>query len=158
MSTAQLRLVQEAPPATGTTTDPTRRVFEYWLFMFDRSPRRCKLTPERRQAINAALALYELDMVLQAVEGIAALPLDDVRGGDRQRDAMREIEWFLGKGSRIERLADHGLRLRLNAEQSAREQRADPPTRGDGASPALVAQHMEKLRQLARVSRGAMHG
>jgi hypothetical protein len=152
---AQLRLVIPAQAgAQAPSQDPTRRVFEHWLFMLGRSPARCKLGPVRRAAINVALTLYDEDVLLQAVEGIAADPLDDC--SDKMRDAMRELEWLLAKESRVERWADLGERLRQRAarmqaaEASAPEPSADAPA----PDPAAVAAARERLRRLAAHTSG----
>ena len=116
MAQPQLKLVQDAPPGFNPDTrDPTRQVFEHWLFMLGRSPRRCKMGPTRRAAINGALAMgYDVDTLLLAVEGMAADPLDGAPH-DRMRDAMREIEWLLAREARIERWAEMGERVRAKA-------------------------------------------
>jgi hypothetical protein len=153
---AQLRLVTDAPPTFDwQTADPVRRVFEHWLFMFARSPARCKLGPTRRQAIAAALAMgYDADTLALAVEGMAGDALEGCTA--RMQEAMRELEWLLAKESRIEQYAKRGEDLRAQAEQAAEEEQrramrpAEPvPT----VDPAAAAAARERLRQLAANSR-----
>ena len=112
----QFKLVTDkAPDQNPHTQDDTRRVFEHWVFMFDRPVRRCKLGPTRRQVIDAALAMdYDVDTLLLAIEGMAADPLADAPH-DRMRDAMREIEWLLAREARMERWAAMGERVRSKA-------------------------------------------
>lgn len=153
---AQLRLVTEAPAVSFgcAPADSTRVVFEHWLFMFGRSPRRCKLGPGRRQAINAALALYDVETLELAIEGIASDPLTDCT--ESMREAMHEIEWLLAKEARIERYAGRGEKLRASHERQA--QRAaqqplavvtavDPAT--EAAEQAKAQAHREQLRAFA---------
>lgn len=157
MAHPQLKLVQDAPPGFNPDTrDPTRQVFDHWLFMLGRSPRRCKMGPTRRAAINSALAMgYDVDTLLLAVEGMAADPLDGAPH-DRMRDAMREIEWLLAREARIERWADMGETLRLEAIQVDNPQPEDmpaPPT-----DPVAAAAARERLRELGARRRGGVHG
>lgn len=156
MANPQLKLVSDpAPGFNPDTQDPTRQIFEHWLYLLGRSPRRCKLGPTRRQAIDAALAIgYDTDTVLLAIEGMAADPLLGARD-ERMRDAMREIEWLLAREARIERWA--GLGEQLRAELAA------PPPQQPAADviaidPVAEAQHRERLRQRAAAMRGCAHG
>lgn len=147
MSAAQLRLAAERRPGFDfNTQDPTRRVFEHWLFMNGRLPYQCKLGPTRRQAIDAAIAIgYDVEQLLLAVEGMAADTLADV-DKPRMRDAMREIEWLLGREARIERWMLKGQQLRDAADAPAPpapdQQRWDP-----NSAEAMAGR--EKVRALA---------
>lgn len=141
----QLRLVKEPPPAHDTTTDPTRQVFEHWVFMFGLHPGRTKLDAQRRAAINGAIALYGLADVMLAVEGMAAVPLGDKP--ESMREAMREIGWFLASAKRVERCLRYGDQLRAAAAQ--------PVPAADAAQPvepvdrAAVAEQRLRLREMA---------
>jgi hypothetical protein len=157
MRTAQLKLVTDKAPVHDITTDPTRQVFERWVFMFGRDPRRTKLDTERRHAINAALALYDGDVqtIMLAVDGMAAAPLGDKP--ESMQDAMREIDWFLGSAKRIERALRWSDVLRHNLEvETAR--RAEPaPLAADEPSAEQVAHQRETLRALAARLSGRQH-
>lgn len=142
----QLRLVTDPPPTHAATTDPTRQVFEHWVFMFGLHPGRTKLDAHRRAAINSALALYGLADVMLAVEGMAAVPLGDKP--ESMRDAMREIEWFLASAKRIERCLRYGDQLRAAAE--AEPVRGPEPEPVEHADPAAVAKQRERLRDMAQ--------
>lgn len=109
------------------SADPTRRVFAHWLAMLGKSPRRCKLGPTRRHAINAALVLYSEDDLLMAIEGCAADPW--CAGDNAQRREYTDIEWILRNESSIERFAEAGERLRRRAaeQQAAQARRAAQP-------------------------------
>lgn len=148
---AQLKLVTEPPPAHNTTTDPTRRVFEHWCFMFDLNPRRTKLGPLRRQAINAALALYDHDLetILMAVDGMAAAPLGDKP--ESMQEAMREVDWFLGNEKRIERCLRWADLLRLQVEQAQHAQAASATALAD-TPPQISAAEVQARRELLRTT------
>lgn len=149
MKSSQLRLVTEPPPAhDATTRDPVRMIFEHWVFMFGRHPRRTKMDAERRQAISAALALYEGDVqeIMRAVEGMAAVPLGDKP--QSMQDAMREPTWFLATAARIERCLRYSDQLIEMAETTQR-QAACPQEPQAPADPAAAAAARERLRALA---------
>lgn len=158
--TAQLSLVQpltrNAATQAKTSADPTRRVFEHWVFMFARNPARCKMGPTRKTAINAALALYDEEQVLLCIEGMAADPLDGCT--EQMARAMRELEWLLAKEARIERWAEMGDALRERASDVAMAAEAAPPQVDqppDELELARIAAERERLRTLAARMRGA---
>lgn len=161
---AQLRLVQDAPPTFNLAAqDPARRVFEHWLFMFGRSPARCKLGPTRRQAINGALAMgYAVDDLMLAVEGMAADPLDMPGRPDdeaaRMRDAVREIDWLLAREKRIERWMALGEKLRLMVDQPDPTPPSLPQAPAEPPDPAATAAARRRLLAVAVQLRGAAHG
>lgn len=149
---SQLRLVTEAPE-TGfgcAPDDPTRRIFEHWLAMFGRNPKRCKLGPTRRAAINAALALYDVDQLELAIEGMAADPLE--RCPASMAEVMRDVEWLFAKESRIERWCEAGeaLRERLALDDQRRQHAQAEPV----STPETRAKDDEaKARLVAYVAR-----
>lgn len=159
MANAQLRLVSEpAPDQNPDTQDDTRRVFEHWVFMFNRPVRRCKLGPTRRATIDAAMAMgYDTETLMLAIEGMAADPLANARD-DGQRDAMREIEWFLARESRIERWAELGERLRARAERAERTPAIAQPEQGPVVSAEELAAAKARLKALANRMRAGQHG
>lgn len=159
MALPQLKLVDsQAPGFNLRTSDPARRVFEHWLFVNGRNPRRCKMGPTRRMAIQAALAMgYDVDTLMAAVEGMAADPLDAVGGEspaarDRMRDAMREIEWLMARESRIERWAEKGDALRAQVDA--------PPPADELQAPAVdpAAEAAARAQLLARIQAGRKGG
>jgi hypothetical protein len=152
----QLRLVTDPPPAHNTTADPVRQVFEHWVWMFGLHPGRTKLDNLRRQAINAALSLYDDDVqtIMLAVEGMASAPLGDKP--QSMQDAMREIDWFLGNAKRIERCLRHADVLAMLVQQKD-AQPAVAEAAAAPADPAAVAAARERLRAIAMQRRGA-HG
>lgn len=151
MAHPQLKLVTDKHPGFDfSTTDTTRQIFEHWLYMNARSPLQCKLGPQRRQVIDAALAIgYTPDQLMAAIEGMAADSLADVDKA-RMRDAMREIEWLLAREARIERWASSGMELRQRAASPAPEvnETAAVP------DPEAAAAGRERLRELAQRLRG----
>lgn len=154
MRSAQLRLVPNMPAIeTGTTTDPTRQVFEHWLYMLGHSPARCKLGPTRRAAINGALSIgYDVDVLMLAIEGMAGDPLEGC--GDRMQRQMRELEWLLGTEARIEQWADKGEALRTASRRAAARgaSQAEQPAAPD-VDPAEAAAARERLRAYAAARR-----
>lgn len=156
MSTAkQLRLVTDAPPAHHAhethAPDPTRQVFEHWVFMFGLQPGRTKLDAERRQAVNSALALYSLDLVLLAVEGMAAVPMGDKP--QSMREAMRELSWFLASAKRIERCFEYGDQVRAMLASAPPSAQAEAD-RAAPVDPVVAAAARQRLRDLAEQCRG----
>lgn len=158
MSTSkQLRLVTDAPPAHATSTDPTRKVFEHWVFMFGLHPGRTKLDAERRQVINGALVLYDNDvgLVMQAVEGMAAVSLADKPAS--MQEAMREISWFLAKAKRIESCLRYAEQLRDMVDHDQRRASQVHQMETAPADPAALLAAREALRVKAAQIRGS-HG
>ena len=141
----QLRLVSDPPPAHQAVADPTRVVFEHWVFMFGRHPGRTKLDAERRAAINGALALYGVEDVLLAVDGMAAVPLGDKPSS--MQEAMREITWFLASAKRVERCLAYGDQLRESAARAPAS--AQPVGAEPAADPAVAQAQRERLRAMA---------
>lgn len=140
--TAQLRLVTEAPPAHGTTTDPVRAAFERWVFMFGKNPNRCKLDAERKGIISAAIALFDAESIELAIDGMASLPLADKPAS--MADAMREISWFLASAKRIERAIAYGEALHAVVAAPA------------PAAPQIPAASPEEREAQAQAKRAAM--
>ena len=137
-------------------TDPTRAVFEHWVFMLGRQAARCKLGPTRRAAINGALTLYAPDELMLAVEGMAAEAFDGMPA--QAADAMRELEWLLKSESRVERFIRAGEALREKAarmDARARMRAAEPPPPAvDAEAQAAEAQRArQQLRTMAAILR-----
>lgn len=156
---AQLRLVTDPPPAPGADadTDPTRAVFEHWVFMLGRMQARCKLGPTRRAAINGALTLYSPDELMLAMEGLAA---EAFEGASPQAvERMHELEWALASESRIERFVRAGEALRARADAAERRMReraaapADEQAVPDEAQAERAAAQRERLRRMAAALR-----
>lgn len=149
----QLRLVGAPDLADRPAShDPSRVVFEHWLFMFGKSPNRCKLGPQRRRVINAALALYELEDVLLAIEGCAA---DEwCAGHNNLGREFTDVEWLLANESRIERFAEVGERLQERAAAQAKA-RAEQPVAASAEpdDPAAVQAARDALLARRALSR-----
>lgn len=131
-----------------------RQVFEHWVFMFGLHPNRTKLDAERRQAINAALVLYEGDVqeIMRAVEGMAAVPLGDKP--ESMQEAMRELTWFLSSAKRIERCLRYSDQLLAAVQNASVSSAAKPDIEAPAADPAAAAAARERLRQMAQGFRG----
>lgn len=160
-ASAQLRLVQPLQAddfdVSETSADPIRRVFGHWLYMLGKSPRRCKLGPTRRQAIAAALVLYEEDQLLLAIEGCAA---DRWCAGDNPAGReFTDVEWILRSESSIERFSEAGERMRAAAQAAANRRAAAqaepaPSPEDQAAQRAAADAARERLRQMAMRASG----
>lgn len=166
MAVTQLKLVQDKAPVHNITTDPTRVVFERWVFMFGLQPGRTVLDHERRNVINSALALYggDVQTIVNAVDGWATASLADKSPSLRR--AMRKLKYFLANSDRIEdclELHDE-LQLQLEREQAAADAPQDDGPSRPEPTPEQVSAQREALRQMAArmagrdVARGAAHG
>lgn len=154
MANPQLRLVNDGPAPQAAARDPVRQVFEHWVLLNGKSPARCKMGPSRKAAIQFALALYDVDTVLLAVEGMASAPLDGK--SDDLRAALRELDWFLAKEGRVERCAELGEAFRaegLREQAQARRQRAQAAD-APADDPAAVAAARAALAERAARMRG----
>jgi hypothetical protein len=129
-----------------------RRIFDHYVYMLGRNPRRCKLDPTRKSAILAALTVYDEDTLMLTMEGIAADPLDGKP--ESMRAAMRELEWLLARGARIERWADKGEALRQELDRADAQQQHQIDTPSPPSDPAAAAASRERLRTHAAAMRG----
>ena len=154
MRATQLRLVTEPPPShdADVDTDPTRAVFEHWVFMLGRQAARCKLGPTRRAAINGALTLYTAGDLMLAIEGLASEAFEGAT--QHMADAMREIEWLLKTEARVERFIRQGEQLREAAarmEERARQRAAMPQPMVDETDQAAQAEAAQQARTRLQV-------
>ena len=165
MRRAQLSLVD------GSTTAPTPpararvalsnasaavvRVYEHWVDMLGKNPRRCALGPTRRKVIARALELYDEDTILLAVEGCAT---DPWHLGDNDRGTeYTDLEMILRDEAHIERFAAKGEAVRERAEREhARQQQAahtaalHKPGDGPVVTAEEAAAQRDRLRDLQR--------
>lgn len=163
MHAKQLKLVTAsamsgdwAIPAPGASQDPARQVFEHWVFMLGKNPNRTKMGPGRRTAVQSALALYGLEMMLQAVDGMAA---ENMEGKpDTMVAAMQDFEWLFGNERRVELYADKGLALQQQLAAREREAHAAPKVVSlePEPTPEEVAAYRAKLRDYAKSKRGGL--
>jgi hypothetical protein len=142
----------DAPEGTSTAAPQKAavdQVFEHWVFMLGKNPRRCALGPERRKVINRALGLYDLETLLLAVEGCSASEFHN--GGNDDGRTYTDLELILRDERHIERFAEMGEALRERAAQLRAQQRqADTvPSIAPAVDPAAVAAQREALRKLA---------
>lgn len=154
MMAARLHHVVPEPAACEPT--PTARIFEHWVFMLGKHPRRTALGPTRRRSIERMLALYDEETLLLAIEGCAASAW---HAGENDRGrAFDDLELILRDEAHVERFADLGQRLRdrlLERDAKARSAAVVPIAAPD---PAAVAEQRERLRQAAARISGRRHG
>lgn len=147
----QLRLVtdEQAAPAP----DDVRRLFDHWVFMLGKNPKRVALGPERRKVIGRALQLYEVEVLEMAIEGCAA---SEWHAGENDRGTVyQDIELILRNESHIERFAALGEQLRIKAANDAARARAQASAPVPPQDAAAAAEQRQRLRDLAaRLRRG----
>lgn len=148
----QLKLVTDEQPLAAC--DDVRRLFDHWVFMLGKNPKRVALGPERRKVINRALQLYEVEVLEMAIEGCAA---SEWHAGENDRGAVyQDIELILRNECHIERFAALGERLRIklaNDETRARAQASAPVPMADDKT---AEEHRVRMRDMAaRLRRGA---
>jgi hypothetical protein len=146
-SRQQFRLITADSAQSIVQQDPTRRIFEHWLFMLGKSPRRCKLGPTRRAAINSMLVLYEEEQLLLAIDGCAADPW--CAGDNPQRRECSDIEWILRNESSVERFSEAGERLRIRADRQAEAMAVPPREDVVAQDPTAKAAALQRLRGMA---------
>jgi hypothetical protein len=145
MATPQLSLIPGTPQdarkrvSLPNASAPVERVFEHWVFMLGKNPKRCALGPDRRKVISRALGLYDEDTLLLAIEGCAASAWH--RGENDRGGEYTDITLILRDEAHIERFADEGEALRTRLEQ---EQTRQSPAACEAAptwvDPAVVAE------------------
>lgn len=109
--------VEIAPAADRT---PVERIFDHWVYMLGKNSARTALGPARRRVIERALALYDEDTLLLAVEGCAASAWHAGQN-DRGRP-FNDIELILRDEQHVERFAADGEALRERAEREVQRQ------------------------------------
>ncbi|MEY5097865.1 MAG: Vibrio phage VvAW1 [Pseudomonadota bacterium] len=148
---AQLKLVDVA---AAEVLSPEQRVFDHWVWMMGKAPRRTVLGPERRKVLRRALELYDVETLMLAIEGCAGSAW---HAGDNDRGtAYNDLELILRNERNVERFADMGEQLRAKALRQAQRER-DAAAQGEAAEPVLgaeaagedAAKWRERLRALA---------
>lgn len=145
----QLRLVTDAQGATPSASNagPIERVFAHWVFMLHKNPLRTRLDVARRKVLAKALALYDEETLLLAVEGCAGDPWS---AGDNDRGRpFQDIELILRDAQHIEKFAELGEQLRreLGLQRAADARAVQTPV--DAVSDVEAAAAREALRAFA---------
>jgi hypothetical protein len=155
-------MVQRLKVVAGTDTNgqaqversPVECVFDHWVYMLGKNPRRVAMGPKRRRAIERALQLYDVETLLLAVEGCAASPY---HRGENDRDTeYTDLELILRDEPHIERFVEAGERLRERADMAA--QRARERAALAGQAPMPTAEETERRRAYLRRAADAMAG
>lgn len=141
-------------PAQDAQT-PLERVFAHWVFMLGK--RRAALGPSRRKVIEKALALYDEETLLLAIEGNAASAW---HAGENDRGrAFDDLELILRDEAHVERFAADGEALRERVRRRAEAAEKVVPIAP--ADPAAIAAQRAALREAAARLAGrkvAAHG
>lgn len=146
MAPTQLRLVNETTEAT--TPDAMRRLFDHWVFMMGKNPRRCALGPERRKVIGKALSLYDEETLQLAIEGCAS---SAYHAGDNDRDTpYNDLELIFRNEKYVERFATMGEQLRIKAANEAARSLAQASTPVPVMDEAQAKRQRDRLRELAQ--------
>ena len=152
----KLKLVEQfglADLAAAERT-PAERVFDHWVYMLGKNPRRVALGPKRRRAIDAALQLYDEETLLLAIEGCAASPF---HAGENDRGTeYTDIELIVRDEAHVERFAADGERLRERVDKAAAKAREAAERAGH--EPMLTAAEVERRRDCLRRMADAMAG
>ncbi len=126
------------------------QVFAHWVWMLGKNPRRTKMGPLRLRIIERALALYDTETLLLAIDGCAASKWH-AGGNDRERE-FTDIELILRDEAHVERFAEEGERLRERAlrtlARQAQQQAEVVPIQPEPDAATILAQR-EALRALA---------
>lgn len=141
---------QRATAALEGASADVVAVYEHWLWMMAKNPRRCALGPDRRKAIGKALKLYDAETLMLAVEGCASSPF---HMGDNDRgQAYNDITLIVRDEAHIERFAELGERLRADMAERERaaQRRQQEAAEQPAADPAQAAAAREALRKLAQ--------
>ena len=144
MKNARVRLVGNSTMSTtygreDCDDDPAQRIFEHWVWMLGKNPRRTAFGPARRKSVDRALSLYDADTLLLAIDGCAASAWHNGEN-DRARP-FNDLDLILRDESHIERFADDGERVRRRAVRLIERQRA-----ADVAPRAEQAEDPERVR------------
>lgn len=135
--------------AHARESSATERIFEHWVFMLGKNPRRTALGTTRRRVIDRALAIYDEETLLLAIEGCAASAWHSGQN-DRERE-FNDLELILRDEPHVERFATDGEKLRERALRAAAA-RADTatvvPMKAE-PTPEEVAAQRQALREMA---------
>lgn len=150
MAGRQLRLVTDEPAVA--TSDDVRRLFDHWVFMLGKNPKRVALGPERRKVITRALQLYDVDVLEMAIEGCAA---SEWHAGENDRGASyQDIELILRNEAHVERFAALGERLRIRVANDAARARAQASAPVPPHDAAAAEEHRQRMFAMAKRMRG----
>jgi hypothetical protein len=164
MAVSSLMIVGTDPAAAGApghSKSAAEEVFAHWVWMLGKNPRRTKMGPVRLRIIERALALYDTETLLLAIDGCAASKWH-AGGNDRERE-FTDIELIMRDEAHVERFAEEGEVLReraLRALARQAQQAADvQPIKPEPDAETVQAQR-QALRTLAAqmAGRRVTHG
>lgn len=127
--------------------DAVERLFEHWVFMMGKNPKRCALGPARRKLIVQALALYDEETLELAIEGCATSAW---HAGENDRGKeFNDIELIFRNEAKVERFAEDGEKLRERAAEESRPKADVVPLLGERESAEQAAARRLVMRELA---------
>ena len=129
-------------------SDPVQEVFAHWVFMLGKNPKVCALGESRRKAIRKALALYDIETIMLAIEGCASSPFHN--GENDRHTSYNDLTLILRDEQHVEKFAEMGEALR---EKAARRQAAASTEPSVVVDAEELKATREKLKAMAARSR-----
>ncbi len=143
--TTRLQLVGDSAEIERAT-DPVWRLFERWMFMMGKNPRRCALGPARRKVIESMLALFDEDTLELAIDGCAASAWH--AGQNDRGTEFNDLGLIFRDEAHVERFAAEGERVRARAAAAlVRAADEQPPVEED---PEAARKAKDHIRAVAR--------
>ncbi len=85
-----------------------REIFDQWVKVMGKDPRRVKLTSQRRRMVEARLKEgYEVGTLKIAIDGLARTPWN--MGINPQQKRYDDFKYFCGDGARVETMAENSV-------------------------------------------------
>lgn len=163
MNTARLARIKTTTATATAEQDATdrtacERVFDHWVYMLGKNAARTVLGPGRRRVIERALALYDEDTLMLAIEGCAASAWHAGQN-DRGRP-FNDLELILRDEPHVERFLADGEALHERAERELRREQlakhaAERVVELDPDAGPAARERLQRLRhQIAQRMRG----
>lgn len=142
---------------TATQRSPAEQVFDHWVWMTGKNPRRVAFGPDRRRAVDKALALYDIDVLLAAIEGCASHPHNN--GDNARGEVYDDLELILRNEAQIERFARRGDKLRAavvraRAREAAAAAQPGPHAPADDPADAVAMRALLRAMAVQLSGRG----
>lgn len=148
--TNQLRLVtNEQGRPSARNAGPSERVFAHWVWMMGKNPLRARLDITRRGVLAKALALYDEETLMLAIDGCAGSAW---HAGENDRGRpFNDIELILRNAQHVERFVEMGEQLRreIGLQQAAEARASAAPAADDPVSAVEAEAARQALRAFA---------
>lgn len=88
--------------------DSVREIFEHWVEVMGKDPKRAKLNPTRRRMVEARLKEgYDIKTLMIAIDGLAKTPWN--MGKNPRQKRYDDFKYFCGDGTRVEDMGENAL-------------------------------------------------